>query len=177
MADAALAGSLQEQISDSAFRVYTNSDPIGVEWGGVLKNVVAIASGIAIGLGFGDNTIAALVSRGAVEMARLGVDLGGHRDTFSGLSGVGDLIVTCFSSHSRNRAFGLRIGGGESAASILEGAQHVVEGAHTSRAVEELRKTRAVEMPIAEEVYRILHEGRDGAEGVASLLNRSLKEE
>ena len=177
LSDPALASSLQEQIADSTFRVYTNSDPVGVEWGGVLKNVVAIASGIAIGRGFGDNTIAALVSRGAVEMARLGVDLGGHRDTFSGLSGVGDLIVTCFSAHSRNRAFGLRIGEGESATSILEGAQHVVEGAHTSRAVEELRKTRAIDMPIAEAVYQILHEGHDAAEVVEALLNRSLKEE
>ena len=175
--DPELATFLQERISDATFRVYTNSDPIGVEWGGVLKNVVAIASGIAIGLGFGDNTIAALVARGAVEMARLGVDLGGHRETFSGLSGVGDLIVTCFSEHSRNRAFGIRIGAGENPSALLDDSNQVVEGVHTTRAVHELMEKRSIEMPIAEEVFQIIYGGRGAAEGVEALLNRSLKEE
>lgn len=180
--DAERAVRLQNSISDTTFRVYTNTDPIGVEWGGALKNVVALASGIAIGQGFGDNTLAALVSRGAVEIARLGVALGGRRETFSGLSGIGDLIVTCFSVHSRNRAFGIRVGRGEDPRAILAASQAAVEGVHTCRAVHELRETRSrgagsIEMPIAECVYRIVHEGGSVAEGVRSLLTRSLKEE
>ncbi len=175
--DPARGECLQKAIADRAFRVYTNSDRTGVEWGGVLKNVVAIASGIAIGLGFGDNTQAALVARGAVEMARLGADLGGHRETFGGLSGVGDLIVTCFSEHSRNRNFGTRVGVGDDPKDLLSNASQVVEGVHTARAVHELRGTRSVEMPIAEEVFRIVHEGRNAAEGVQALLERPLKEE
>jgi glycerol-3-phosphate dehydrogenase (NAD(P)+) len=168
---------LQNSISEKTFRVYTNTDPIGVEWGGALKNVVALASGIAIGQGFGDNTLAALVSRGAVEIARLGVALGGRRETFSGLSGIGDLIVTCFSAHSRNRAFGIRVGRGEDPRALLAASQMVVEGVHTCRAVHELRETRSIEMPIAECVHRIVHEGGSVADGVRSLLARSLKEE
>ncbi len=175
--DLGRAADLQNSIADPTFRIYTNSDPVGVEWGGALKNVVALASGIAIGQGFGDNTLAALVARGAVEMARLGAELGGRRDTFSGLSGIGDLIVTCFSEHSRNRAFGIRIGRGEDPRAVLAASRFVVEGVHTCRAVHELRETRSIEMPIAEEVHRIVHEGRGVEEGVRSLLNRSLKEE
>lgn len=168
---------LQEAIADPAFRVYSSTDPTGVEWGGALKNVVAIASGIAIGRGFGDNTIAALVSRGAVEMARLGASLGGRRETFSGLSGVGDLIVTCFSAHSRNRAFGIAVGEGADARACIDAGTHVVEGYHTCRAVHELREKRSVEMPIAETVYAIVHGGQGVDEGIRSLLGRSLKEE
>jgi len=175
--DAERAAWLQNSISEKTFRVYTNSDPVGVEWGGALKNVVAIASGIAIGQGFGDNTLAALVSRGAVEIARLGVALGGRRETFNGLSGIGDLIVTCFSEHSRNRAFGIRVGRGEDPRAVLEASRVAVEGVHTCRAVHELRATRSIEMPIAECVHRIVHEAGSVPEGVRSLLARSLKEE
>ncbi|MGA1533011.1 MAG: NAD(P)H-dependent glycerol-3-phosphate dehydrogenase [Planctomycetota bacterium] len=175
--DAEIGRWLQEAISDSSFRVYTNNDTVGVEWGGVLKNVVALASGIAIGLGFGDNTIAALVSRGAAEISRLGADLGGHRETFFGLSGVGDLVVTCFSEHSRNRAYGVRLGAGEDPRALLEDTRSVVEGVHTSRAVHELRQQHEIDMPIAEEVFRIVHEGRDPQRGVEALLARELREE
>lgn len=175
--DRELGASLQEALSSPTLRIYLNQDVLGVEWGGALKNVIAVAAGIAIGYGFGDNTLAALVTRGAVEMARLGVALGGRRETFSGLSGIGDLMVTCFSRHSRNRAFGIRIGQGEDPQEVLASSPHVVEGAHTSKAVVELCRSLDVEMPIAEEVHLIVHQGKDVGDGVRALLNRSLKEE
>lgn len=175
--DADVGRRLQEALSSATFRVYYNDDPVGCEWGGVLKNVIALASGIAIGYGFGDNTLAALVTRGAVEMARLGVALGGRRDTFNGLSGIGDLMVTCFSEHSRNRTFGIRIGQGEDPRSALEGMVQVVEGVPTSQAVVEMCRSLDVEMPIAEEVHLIVHEGKNVGDGVEALLSRSLKQE
>ncbi|MFQ5655559.1 MAG: NAD(P)H-dependent glycerol-3-phosphate dehydrogenase [Planctomycetota bacterium] len=168
---------MQERISTESFRVYLNSDPVGVEWGGALKNVIALASGIAIGCGFGDNTLAALVTRGAVEMARLGVALGGRQGTFSGLSGIGDLIVTCFSEHSRNRSVGVRIGRGEDPRAVLDSMVQVAEGTYTSRAVVEMCRSLGVEMPIAEEVHLIVHRGKDVERGTRALLSRSLKEE
>lgn len=175
--DPARGGPLQEVLSADNFRVYLNSDRIGVELGGALKNVTAIAAGIAIGYGFGDNTVAALVTRGSVEMARLGVALGGRRETFGGLSGIGDLMVTCYSQHSRNRRFGIRVGKGELPAKILAGLEQVVEGAATARAVVELSGSVGIEMPIAEEVSLIVHEGKDIRAGVEALLSRSLKQE
>lgn len=170
---------LQERLSAPAFRIYRSSDIIGVEWGGALKNVIALASGIAIGQGFGDNTLSALVTRGSVEMSRFGVHVGGLRETFSGLSGVGDLIVTCFSEHSRNRAVGIRIGRGEMVRDILDGMDQVAEGVHTSSAVHELLEDCEVEveMPIAETVHQIVHEGVDVESGTQMLLQRSLRAE
>ena len=168
---------LQAGMSGESFRVYASTDPLGVEWGGALKNVIALAAGIAHGRGFGDNTLAALVTRGAVEIARLGEALGGRRETFSGLSGIGDLMVTCFSEHSRNRRFGERIGQGESIREILASSDQVVEGVSTARAVAEMCREREVEMPIAEEVFQILHRDKDVDEGVQALLSRSLKAE
>lgn len=175
--DAELGKRLQESLSGESFRVYLNSDAIGVELGGALKNVIALAAGIAIGIGFGDNTVAALVTRGAVELARLGEALGGKSRTFSGLSGIGDLVVTCCSEHSRNRSLGVRIGAGEEPRQALSGLPHVVEGVHTSKAVVDLGQRLQVEMPIAEEVYQILHQGKPVDEGIRVLLGRSLKEE
>lgn len=168
---------LQRALSMETFRVYWNGDALGVELAGALKNVIALAAGIAIGQGFGDNTLAALVTRGAVEMARLGVALGGQAQTFHGLSGVGDLMVTCFSDHSRNRRFGVRLGRGESPAQVMQGLSHVVEGVPTARAVVELGRAHGVELPIAEEVHRIVHEGKAVDQGIRDLLGRSLKEE
>ncbi|MEM7166783.1 MAG: NAD(P)H-dependent glycerol-3-phosphate dehydrogenase [Planctomycetota bacterium] len=168
---------LQENLSGESFRVYLNSDVVGVELGGALKNVIALGAGIAIGIGFGDNTVAALVTRGAVELARLGEALGGKSRTFSGLSGIGDLVVTCCSEHSRNRSLGVRIGAGEEPRQALSGLPHVVEGVYTSKAVVDLGQRVAVEMPIAEEVYKILHEGKPVDQGIRELLGRSLKEE
>ncbi|MEM7261096.1 MAG: NAD(P)H-dependent glycerol-3-phosphate dehydrogenase [Planctomycetota bacterium] len=175
--DAERAGLLQEQFSGERFRVYVNSDPIGVEWAGALKNVIALASGIAVGQGFGDNTLAALITRGAVEIARFGVALGGQRDTFHGLSGIGDLIVTCFSDHSRNRSVGVRLGRGESVEDVVGNMTQVAEGVPTTRAVVERARQLGVELPIAEEVFRIVHEGADVTTGVEALLSRSLKSE
>ncbi|HIA27872.1 MAG TPA: NAD(P)-dependent glycerol-3-phosphate dehydrogenase [Planctomycetes bacterium] len=177
--DSSVSTALQERLSAPAFRIYRSTDAVGVEWGGALKNVIALACGIAIGQGFGDNTLSALVTRGSVEMSRLGVSLGGLRETFSGLSGVGDLIVTCFSEHSRNRAVGIRIGHGEKIEDILDGMDQVAEGVHTTLAVHEMRKEIAaeIEMPIAETVYQIVHEGVDVEGGTRMLLRRSLRAE
>jgi glycerol-3-phosphate dehydrogenase (NAD(P)+) len=143
-----------------------------VEWAGALKNVVALGCGIAIGQGFGDNTVAALVTRGTVEISRLGTSLGGRRETFAGLSGIGDLVVTCCSGHSRNRTVGCRVGAGENAAAVLDSMEQVAEGVTTSKAVKQLCSTGQVEMPIADTVYRILHEDLPVAEGVEQLLMR-----
>ncbi|MGE3165987.1 MAG: NAD(P)H-dependent glycerol-3-phosphate dehydrogenase [Planctomycetota bacterium] len=175
--DRTVGASLQLALSSDTFRVYLSDDHRGVELGGALKNVIAVAAGIALGHGFGDNSLAALVTRGSVEMARLGEALGGQARTFAGLSGVGDLIVTCFSQHSRNRAFGLRVGQGENPEELLANAVGVVEGAHTAKAVVALADEVGVEMPISEEVFRIVHERKPVAEGIRDLLRRSLKDE
>ncbi len=168
---------LQAALSGERFRVYLNRDPIGVEWAGALKNVIAVAAGIAVGCGFGDNTLAALITRGAVEVARFGVAVGGERETFNGLSGIGDLIVTCFSEHSRNRSVGFRIGRGEPIDDILAGMTQVAEGIPTTKAVVDRAEELGVEMPIAEEVRRIVHDRADVRTGVQALLSRSLKSE
>lgn len=168
---------LQQALSSDTFRVYLSDDPRGVELGGALKNVIAVAAGIAVGHGLGDNSLAALVTRGSVEMARLGEAWGGQARTFAGLSGIGDLIVTCFSQHSRNRAFGIRVGRGEDPEQVLAGSVGVVEGAHTAKAVFALANQLGVDMPIAEEVYRIVHERKPVALGIRDLLQRSLKDE
>ncbi len=142
------------------FRIYTHSDPVGVELGGALKNIIAIACGISDGVGFGDNTRAALITRGLAEMARLGTALGGSPGTFMGLAGVGDLVVTCSSDLSRNRALGIRIGRGEKLPDILARSSQVAEGVHACKAADELGKKTGVTMPITRQVCAVLHEGR-----------------
>jgi glycerol-3-phosphate dehydrogenase (NAD(P)+) len=168
---------VQTALSDEAFRVYTSTDVTGVSLGGALKNVVAIAAGISDGLGFGDNTKAALITRGSVEVARLGTRLGGRAYTFAGLSGIGDLIVTCASRHGRNRAFGEAVGQGGKPEDILASSPKVVEGVWTSRSVAGLSSRLGVEMPISQEVYRVLFKKRDVRKAVVSLMTRSLKPE
>lgn len=168
---------LQNALSTESFRVYSNPDPVGVEWGGALKNIIALGAGIAIGRGFGDNTLAALITRGAVEMARIGEVLGGRRETFWGLSGIGDLMVTCFSEHSRNRQVGVRVGRGESPQAVIDSMAQVAEGVPTSSAVRELGLVHGLELPITEEVFGVFHEGQDVDTAVSNLLSRSLKSE
>jgi glycerol-3-phosphate dehydrogenase (NAD(P)+) len=168
---------VQAAFSDESVRVYTSSDVAGVSLGGALKNVIAIAAGISDGLGFGDNTKAALITRGAKEMSRLGTALGGRAGTFAGLSGIGDLIVTCVSPHGRNRAFGEALGRGQTLKQVLAATQKVVEGVWTSRTLGKLARDRGVEIPISREVYRILFRGRDVRRAVVELMTRSLKAE
>jgi len=175
--DAAAAGRVQEGLSHGNLRVYGNSDRTGVELAGAFKNVVAIATGIAEGIGFGANTRAALITRGSVEMARLGTRMGGRPETFAGLAGVGDLILTCTGSLSRNRAVGLEIGRGRSLESVLSGMRMVAEGVATTRAIVALAAKHGVETPIASQVGAVLFEGRPPRDAVASLLARPLREE
>jgi len=159
------------------FRVYTSSDPLGVEVGGALKNVMAIAAGICQGLGFGDNSKAALVTRGMAEIRRMGVRCGAKPETFSGLSGLGDLVVTCFSKLSRNRTFGEKVGQGGGVAAVLDQTVSVVEGYHTSKSARQLALKWEVEAPIVSEVYAMLHEGKEVRRAVEDLLSRDAKEE
>jgi glycerol-3-phosphate dehydrogenase (NAD(P)+) len=162
----------QDIFMNSFFRVYTNSDRIGVELGGALKNVSALAAGITEGLGFGDNTKAALITRGIAEMARLGVALGAVSHTFAGMSGVGDLFVTTSSSHSRNLWAGREIGRGRLPKEVLSSTPMVVEGVPTSKAVHLLSQKMNVEMPISTKVYEVLFEGASVIEGVKELMTR-----
>jgi glycerol-3-phosphate dehydrogenase (NAD(P)+) len=168
---------LQDSFANPRFRVYTSSDVAGVELGGALKNVIAIAVGVSDGLGFGDNTRAALITRGLAEMTRLGCELGARPATFSGLSGMGDLIVTCTSGLSRNRSVGERIGRGEAVAEILGNMQQAVEGAWNCASARALAHDADVDVPITEEVYGIIHEGRDPHDAVAALLARDVRPE
>lgn len=159
------------------FRVYTNSDVIGVELGGALKNVVAIAAGVAAGLGFGHNTGAALITRGLAEMTRLGVAMGADQGTFAGLAGMGDLVLTCTGDLSRNRTVGLRLGQGEALSEILGPMMAVAEGVKTTQAVNELADRMGVEMPIAREVNAMLVEGRAPMQALKNLMERDPKPE
>ncbi len=159
------------------FRVYTNSDVIGVELGGSVKNVIAIAAGVLEGLGYGYNTMAALLTRGLAEMARLGVAIGAAPATFSGLAGMGDLVLTCTGGLSRNRSLGVHLGKGEKLDDIMRGASTVAEGVRTAKATRELARKHGVEMPVVEEVYRILYEGKDPKLALKDLMSRELKEE
>ncbi len=159
------------------FRVYSSTDIIGVELGGSLKNVIAIAAGIADGAGFGDNTKAALMTRALVEMTRLGVKMGAQIQTFSGLSGIGDLIVTCMSCHSRNRYVGEEIGKGKSLQEILNNMAMVAEGVKTTLSVYQLAKKYSVEMPISEQVYEVLFHKKNPHQAVKDLMVRDPKEE
>ncbi len=170
--DGSLAAELQALFTTETFRVYTNPDVIGCELGGALKNVMAIAAGIADGMGFGDNTRAALITRGLAELARLGVELGGQPVTFSGLTGMGDLVATCTSGHSRNRWVGEQLSRGRSLEAITAGTRMVAEGVRTSKAVVDLAAGVGVEMPIAEQVVAVLYDGKRPADVVPSLMQR-----
>ncbi|HTE04982.1 MAG TPA: NAD(P)H-dependent glycerol-3-phosphate dehydrogenase [Planctomycetota bacterium] len=175
--DLGLALRVQDLLTTERFRVYTSNDPVGVELGGALKNVLAIAGGLVDGLGLGDNTKAALLTRGQAEMARLGTVLGGHPDTFHGLSGIGDLVVSCMSRQGRNRLVGERIGRGESLEKILRSIPGVPEGVRTSKAVMQLAAERGVEMPICHEIHEVLYAGKDPLQAVADLMTRQQKDE
>lgn len=164
---------IQEIFMCESFRVYTSDDVIGVELGGALKNVIALCSGISDGIGYGDNTRAALMTRGCAEIRRLGVAMGAQRETFAGLSGIGDLIVTCTSMHSRNHRAGILLGQGRTLAETLDEIHMVVEGVNTARAAYDLSKKYKVEMPIIDEAYRILFEGKKPQDAVTDLMTRS----
>jgi glycerol-3-phosphate dehydrogenase (NAD(P)+) len=167
----------QKLYSNSSFRVYRCPDLVGVELGGALKNVIAIGAGIARGLGFGDNTQGALITRGLVEINRLAVVMGADPETLAGLSGVGDLITTCTSEHSRNQYVGYNIGRGQTLDQVLSGMVMVAEGVTTCRSVRELARRYKVDMPITEAVYSVLFENLSPREAVTSLMTRPLKAE
>jgi glycerol-3-phosphate dehydrogenase (NAD(P)+) len=175
--DRKVALKLQEIFMTPYFRVYTNPDIIGVELGGATKNVIAIAAGISDGLGYGDNTKASLMTRGLAEMTRLGVAIGARPLTFSGLSGVGDLIVTCTSRHSRNRAVGEKIGKGMTLEEVSRDMRMVAEGVRTSLAIRCLAEKHGVEMPITKNVTEVLYEGKDPHDSVSDLMTRGAKDE
>ncbi|WP_165225813.1 NAD(P)H-dependent glycerol-3-phosphate dehydrogenase [Aquisphaera insulae] len=163
---------VQESLSHEAFRVYTNPDAVGVELAGALKNILGIAAGVCDGLGFGDNAKAAMITRGLVEVGRLGVALGGLAATFHGLAGFGDVVTTCYSPFGRNRSVGERIGRGESLEQILAGMVDVAEGVPTTRSVHALARKIGVEMPITAELHRVLFEGKDPRIAVNDLMVR-----
>jgi glycerol-3-phosphate dehydrogenase (NAD(P)+) len=175
--DAGAAETVQNLFHRPSFRVYTSPDVLGVEMGGALKNVIAIAAGTADGLGFGDNAKAALITRGIVEMRRLGVACGARADTFGGLSGLGDLTVTCFSRLSRNRTLGEKLGRGEDLASLLRMTETIAEGHPTARSAVYLARKLGVSTPIMDEVYAILYEGKNVARALQDLTNRDSKSE
>jgi glycerol-3-phosphate dehydrogenase (NAD(P)+) len=175
--DQALATTAQKAFMNERFRIYTHDDVIGVELGGALKNVIAIAAGACDGIGFGDNTKAALCTRGLAEMTRLGVALGARRETFFGLSGVGDLIVTAFSRHSRNRGFGERLGKGETAEQIAASTQMVAEGVKTAKSAWQLAQRHGVDVPITNQVHAIIYEGKAPKQAVRDLMTREAKPE
>jgi len=175
--DQAASETVQRAFIGKTFRVYTSLDIIGTELGGSLKNVIAIAAGACDGLGLGDNAKAALITRGLAEMARLGVAQGADPLTFAGLSGMGDLIVTCASRHSRNRAVGERIARGMSLQQIVDATPMVAEGVRTTRSARALAQRCGVEMPITDQVYRVLFEDADAREAVTKLMLREAKPE
>jgi glycerol-3-phosphate dehydrogenase (NAD(P)+) len=176
--DSGLARTVQQEFSDPSFRVYTNSDVIGVELGGALKNIVAIAAGICDGLGFGHNSVAALITRGLAEMTRLVVACGGRAETMSGLAGLGDLVLTCTGGLSRNRSVGVELGRGQKLPEIIA-AMHgmVAEGVFTTSAAVGLAHARGVEMPITEQMHAILHQGKSPREAIQVLMSRTSKSE
>lgn len=175
--DTAAAQQVQQLFHRPAFRVYTSGDPLGVELGGALKNVVAIAAGVGDGLGFGDNCKGALITRGIVEIRRLGVACGAQAETFSGLSGLGDLAVTCYSALSRNRGFGERLGRGDALEKLLAESVAVAEGYPTARSAYQLARRLKVETPIIDEVYQVLYEGKNVARALQDLTSRDSKAE
>ena len=175
--DLAAAGEVQKFFNRPTFRVYTSTDMLGVELGGALKNVIALAAGVGDGLGFGDNAKAALVTRAIVEMRRLGVACGAQFDTFTGLSGLGDLMVTCFSRHSRNRGFGERLGRGEKAGAIAASMVAVAEGYPTARSAYHLARKHDVTTPVIDETHAMLYEDKNVRQAVKDLMTRDLKAE
>lgn len=168
---------VQKIFSNDYFRVYSNNDLIGTEIGGALKNVIAIAAGISDGAGFGDNTKAALMTRGINEIMRLGLKLRAKKETFFGLSGIGDLIVTCSSIHSRNRSVGEQLGKGRKLKAILKGMKMVAEGVATTKSAYELSKKLGIELPITSEVYNIMFRNKNPHNATRILMKRNLKEE
>jgi len=168
---------IQDVFMSERFRVYTSPDVIGIELGGSLKNVIALAAGIADGLGFGDNTKAALMTRGIAEISRLGIAMGGKMETFAGLSGVGDLFVTCTSKHSRNRNAGYLIGRGYSVQAAMDEVKQIVEGVYSAKAALELAKKNNIEMPIVEQINLVLFENKSAEEAVTDLLLRDKRRE
>jgi glycerol-3-phosphate dehydrogenase (NAD(P)+) len=175
--DSATAEAVQQLFNRPTFRVYTSADVLGVELGGALKNVIAIAAGISDGLGFGDNSKAALVTRAIVEIRRLGVACGAQADTFTGLGGLGDLIVTCFSRHSRNRGFGERVGKGEKPGDIAGSMLAVAEGYPTARSAFRLARAHGIVTPVIDEVYAMLYENKNVPDAVRDLMARDPKPE
>ena len=166
---------IQSLFMNEVFRVYTSPDVLGIELGGSLKNVVALAAGIADGLGYGDNTKAALITRGITEIARLGTAMGGQFETFCGLTGIGDLIVTCASMHSRNRRAGILIGQGKSCKEAMDEVQMVVEGVYSAKAAMRLAKKYGIQLPIIEQVNAVLFEDKNAADAVKDLMLRDKK--
>jgi glycerol-3-phosphate dehydrogenase (NAD(P)+) len=175
--DAGFAQDLAVALSGENFRAYTSDDMIGVEVGGAVKNVLAIGAGMSDGLGFGANSRVALITRGLVEMTRLGVALGARRETFMGLAGMGDLVLTCTDNLSRNRRMGLALAAGKSVDEAQEEIQQVVEGVLAAQAVHEVAEKLGIEMPICHQVYRILYAGASPREAVGALMRRDLKSE
>ncbi len=175
--DKGAAQEIQDLFMSDNFRVYTNDDIVGVELGGSLKNIIAIAAGISDGMGFGVNTKSGLLVRGMVEISRLGVKMGAKQETFYGISGLGDLVTTCVSTHGRNRWFGEEIGKGKRPQDILKTTEMVIEGVGTSKSCYELCKKHGAEMPIAEQVYAIIHQGKDPKKAVYELMTREKKPE
>jgi len=171
------AFAVQDIFMSNHFRVYTNPDVAGVELGGALKNIIALATGMVYGLGYGDNTAAALMTRGLTEMIRMGVAMGGDPRTFSGLSGIGDLVVTCGSRHSRNRRAGELLGQGLSLDETLQRIGMVVEGAHAIQVVHQLAAEMKIDMPITNACYRVLYAGQNPRDGVEELMKRNKKHE
>jgi glycerol-3-phosphate dehydrogenase (NAD(P)+) len=176
--DSELLRTVQQEFGDSSFRVYTNSDVIGVELGGALKNIVAIAAGICDGLGFGHNSVAALITRGLAEMTRLVVACGGRPETMAGLAGLGDLVLTCTGGLSRNRSVGVELGRGRKLPDIIAGMHGMVaEGVFTTSAAVGLARARNVEMPITEQMHAILHKGKSPRDAIQELMSRTGKSE
>jgi glycerol-3-phosphate dehydrogenase (NAD(P)+) len=176
--DSDLAQTVQKEFSDASFRVYTNDDPIGVELGGALKNTIAIAAGICAGLGLGHNSVAALITRGLAEITRLVLACGGKAETMAGLAGLGDLVLTCTGGLSRNRSVGVELGRGKKLPEILAGMHGAVaEGVFTTTAAVGLARARGVELPIAEQMYAIVHLGKPPREAIHELMTRRSKSE
>jgi glycerol-3-phosphate dehydrogenase (NAD(P)+) len=175
--DKKVAGTIQELFNTETFRVYTHNDIIGVELGGALKNVIALAAGVSDGLGFGHNTRAALITRGLAEMTRIGLMLGGTAETFAGLAGMGDLVLTCTGDLSRNRSVGIELGKGRKLQEILAGMQMVAEGVKTTLSAYQLAEKLGVEAPIIEQMYQILYQDKDPKQAVSDLMLRELKAE
>lgn len=175
--DASFARDVQKNMSSAAFRLYDTRDVIGVELAGALKNVIAIAAGVLEGLGLGSNTNAALVTRGLHEMTRLGIGLGGKLETFAGLAGMGDLVLTCTGSLSRNRSVGVALGRGQQLPEVLSQTRLVAEGVKTARAAKELAEQHQIDMPIISEMHRVLYENESPRTAIQRLMSRSLKSE